>query len=341
MINKTDLDELKAALLSSENPLIFFDDDPDGLCSFLLLKSIKNNAKGIVIKSSPSLDKEYLKKIEELSPDKIFVLDKPIIEQDFIDGVNVPIYWLDHHPVVKRKGVHYYNPRIENPKDNSPTSYWAYKATDGPMWISAVGSVADWHIPDFIKEFKKNYPKLLDKEKTPGDIIFNTKLGELIKVFAFLLKGKISDIRKNISILSKIEDPREIVEQSSPKGKFLFRYYLKVKKNYDILLKQALKSNKDDKVILFLYPSSKMSFTSELSNELLYKNPGKLVIIGREKGEQVKMSLRSTNIVIPELLKNALTNVKGYGGGHDYACGANVSKDDFNTFIDNIKNQLK
>lgn len=340
MISKKDIEEIKEEIKKSENPLIFFDDDPDGLCSFLLFKSMKENAKGIVIKSSPSLDMNYLRKIDELSPDKVFVLDKPIIEQDFIDNVHIPLYWIDHHPIVKRKGLHYYNPRIDDDKDNSPVTYWSYKITNGPMWIATIGSIADWYIPPFLKEFKNKYPGLIKNENTPEKIIFETKLGILIKVFSFLLKGRISDIRKNISVLSRITSPYEIVEGQSARGKFLFRYYLKVKKNYDILLEQASKVD-DEKIIIFTYPSSKMSFTSELSNELLYKHPNKLIIIGREKEDEIKLSLRSSNIVLPPLIKEALKNVKGYGGGHDFACGCSVAKDDFQTFIDNIKNQLK
>src|SRR3990167_5031462 len=102
MINQKKLKEIMNYIEKSENPLVLFDDDPDGLCSYMLLKRIKDNAKGIAIKSSPVLDERYLKKIDELSPDVIFVFEKPLISQGFIDNVHVPIIWLDHHPVVER-----------------------------------------------------------------------------------------------------------------------------------------------------------------------------------------------------------------------------------------------
>ncbi len=340
MIIDKEIKIIREAFADSENPLVFFDDDPDGLCSYLLFKELNENSKGIIIKSSPMLDISYLRKINELSPDKVFVLDKPIIGQDFIDKVNVPLYWIDHHPIVKRKGVHYYNPLIRNPKDNSPVSYWSYKITKGSLWIATIGAIADWYIPDYLKEFKKKYPGLIKNEKDPGKIIFETRLGELIRIFSFILKGKTIDIRKNISILSKIRDPYEILDQKTPKGKYLHRYYTHIKKQYDILLEKALEK-KNYNPIIFTYSSSKMSFTSELSNELIHKFPDKIIIIGREKGNEIKMSLRSSKIVIPPILKKALVNVKGYGGGHEHACGSSVSADDFHTFIDNIKNQLK
>mgnify|MGYP000512996322 CR=1 FL=1 len=41
----------------------------------------------------------------------------------------------------------------------------------------------------FMDEFKQKYGNLIDKKmKEPGDIYFNTKLGELVKVFSFILK---------------------------------------------------------------------------------------------------------------------------------------------------------
>ena len=342
MIPEAKLKEIYTYLKKAQNPLILFDDDPDGLCSYLIFKKLNGHAHGIIIKSSPVLDVPYLKKVEELSPDVIFVLDKPIISQDFIDGVHVPLIWLDHHPVVERKGVHYYNPRLENKDDNSPVAYWTYKVTNDPesMWISTVGSIADWFIPEFFQEFKSRYPNLIDNQKTPEKIIFESKFGELVKILSLLLKGKTADVRRNISIISKMKDPYELLEQKTSRGRFMYRQYLKIKKQYDLLLGQAI-NVKSDKILLFIYPSTRMSFTSELSNELLYKFPDKLIIVGREKGDEVKLSFRSKKLVLPPLIEKALIGVKGYGGGHDNAAGGNIARDDFHTFIDNLRNQLK
>ncbi|MBS3163195.1 hypothetical protein J4427_00710, partial [Candidatus Woesearchaeota archaeon] len=317
MISADKLKEIKNYLVKAQNPLIFFDDDPDGLCSFLILKQLNDHAKGIVIKSSPNLDILYVKKIEELSPDVVFVLDVPLISQDFIDNVHVPLVWLDHHPVVERKGVHYYNPRIQDPDDNSPTSYWAYKVSNNQetMWISVTGSIADWYIPDFFSEFKDQYPNLVDHQKDPASIIFETRLGELIRALSFLLKGKALDVRRNISIISKIKDPYDIIEQRTARGRFLHKQFLRIKKQYDELIEKAIKI-KDKKMIIFLYPDTKMSFTSELSNELIYRNPDKLILVGREKGDVIKLSMRSTKLILPPMIEKALVDVKGYGGGH-------------------------
>ena len=151
MIPEKELEEIRIYLNKSENPLFFFDDDPDGLCSFLMLKKYVNDkGKGVILKTAPILDLKFERKIKEDSPDFIFVLDIPIISQEFIDKANVPIIWIDHHPIVEREGTHHYNPRFYNKNINIPVSYICYKLTKQDLWLATVGCVYDFEIPDFI-----------------------------------------------------------------------------------------------------------------------------------------------------------------------------------------------
>ena len=337
------LNDIRRYLKESENPLFFFDDDPDGLCSYILLKKFIDRGKGVVLKSTPNLDVSYLRKIEEYHPDKIFVLDKPMVSQDFIDQVNVPLIWVDHHIPVKRDGVRYYNPRVHDKNDGRPVSYWCYKTVKQNLWIATVGVVSDWCIPDFLKEFSELYPDLIDEDvKDPNIALFETELGKLCRIFSFILKGKTSDVMKCINILCRIESPYEILRQETPRGKFIFKRAEKVGKQYYELLKKALEAGKeDDKLLLFIYPSGKMSFTGDLSNELLHRFPDRVIIVAREKDGNMRLSIRSKHYVILPILNHALKDVEGYGGGHEYACGANVAKKDFKKFVDAIRNNLK
>jgi single-stranded DNA-specific DHH superfamily exonuclease len=83
-----------------------------------------------------------------------------------------------------------------------------------------------------------------------------------------------------------------------------------------------------------------MSFTGDLSNELLYRFPDKIILVGRKKGEDVRMSLRSKNILLPGILEKSLSGLEGYGGGHEHACGASIKETDFKEFIERIKNNI-
>jgi single-stranded DNA-specific DHH superfamily exonuclease len=348
MITQKQIEEIRTILKKSENPLIFFDDDPDGLCSYLLIKKYIGKGKGIAKKSSPTLDTKYIHKIQEYSPDLIVALDIPIISEEFIEEAHVPILWIDHHPLVERKGVRYYNPRQHDKEDNSPASYLCYKITEEQNpWIAMVGIFADWSLLEK-DEFSKKYPDLLPNNiKDPEDIVFETKLGELINIFTFILKGNTTEVNKAISVVSSIETPEEILDQTSDKGKFIYQRAKKVRKDYDKLVGEAIKTKPENNLLLFIYPSSKNSFSSLLSNEMLHhhkKDKHLLLMIGREKEEEVVFSLRTnknSKLIIPKLINHALVGVEGYGGGHDHACGANIKKRDLTKFIDAMKEQLK
>ena len=341
MISDEELAIIRSYLEKAENPVFLYDDDNDGLCSYLLLKQFCGKGKGIIVKARPHVDKFFVNRINEYSPDIVFILDKPIILEEFVEEVHVPIIWIDHHPVQQIEGVKYFNPLKNNPNGHGmSTSYWCYKAVGGKLWLATIGVVSDWVIPEWIDEFKKRYPGLMEDQKTPEKILFETKLGELCKLFSFFTKGKISDVKKNIKLIEKIEDPNEILDGSSDSGKKLLKNIEKIKKEYDSLLKKILKVKSKDNLLLFTYTSKKYSFTSDLSNELVYRYPNKFIILCREKNGEMKMSLRSNKYKVRDILEEALKHVNGYGGGHFYACGANIPVSDFDKFIKIIRKKI-
>ena len=339
MINEVQIKEIHKHLEESENPLFFFDDDHDGLASFLLLWRSVKKGHGVLIKGPPFVDMSYIKKIHEYKADKLFILDKPVLSQEFVDQVNIPIIYIDHHKVNKLKGVHYYNPQFNDVKDNRPAAYWCYKVVKQDIWIATVGSVGDYHVPDFIEQFKKEHPTLVPEKLTINELLYNSKLGKLIKIFNFILKCNTSDTMKCIKILTRIETPEEILNQETPRGRFLYRIFEKIYKKYEAVYNDAIKTKPEGKLLLYTY-AAKDSFTSVVSNEISYKHPDKIVIIARRKDDRVIMSLRSTKIVLPPLIRKALDGIEGYGGGHDLASAANVPEQDFTRFIDQLKAQI-
>ena len=54
--------EFKKELRDSLRPLFFFDDDPDGVCSFLLFYRFIKDGKGIIIKQS-EVTGDFVRKI--------------------------------------------------------------------------------------------------------------------------------------------------------------------------------------------------------------------------------------------------------------------------------------
>lgn len=275
-------------------------------------------------------------------PDKVFILDKPDVSQDFIDNVRVKIIWLDHHYPVKRHGIKYYNPRIKNKNDYRPTSYWCYKVVNQDLWIAMTGIIGDWYLPGFREKFYKEFPDLLPKNiKKPEDALYKTRIGLLAKVFSFIMKGKTIEVMQAIKVLTRINSPYEILDQTSAQGNYIYKRYLRTKQIYDELLEEANKEGKKkDKLLVYTYTDVKMSFTGDLSNELLYLFPNKVIIVGRLKSGEMKCSLRSSKIKILPILNKALEGIDGYGGGHDLACGACIKKKDWDRFLDRFTKLL-
>ena len=101
MLTEKQLTEIREYLDNSRNPIFFFDNDPDGLCSYLLLRRFCGRGKGVIVKSSASVNKQYFSMVERFNSDCIFVLDKPGIDQEFVleaKDKNIPLLHIDHHP---------------------------------------------------------------------------------------------------------------------------------------------------------------------------------------------------------------------------------------------------
>src|SRR3989344_7425445 len=109
MLTKKQAEFLKKELETAQNPLFFHDSDGDGLGAFLVLYRINHRGKNYALTTTSCLSKDFLKKVEELNPDKIFVLDVPLMEQEFADGAKRPIFWIDHHPTQQITNVNYFN----------------------------------------------------------------------------------------------------------------------------------------------------------------------------------------------------------------------------------------
>ena len=341
MHTEKEIQQMREELDNCQNPLFLFHDDQDGLCSFLQLCRRKREGRGIVVSSMSRMIDFILRKVEEYDADKVFILDIPVVDEEFFEKVKVPIVWIDHHDPVSVEGIKYFNVRIKDKKEYLPVSYTCYQISEGKdMWISMVGCIGDAYMPPFYEEFSKKYPELLAEGVTEiPEITTNTKLGMLSKVFAFVLKGNTSDIQKCIKILTRIKTPDEILKRESSQGKFIYNHFYKVYVKFQSLLEDALNKETDGKLLVYTYRNDKMALSATLANELSYILNERFIILARLKEGYYMMSIRY-NKKIPQILKKALIGIDGTGGGHPYACGARVKEEDFERFVQNIKKQL-
>jgi alanyl-tRNA synthetase len=204
-----------------------------------------------------------------------------------------------------------------------------------------VGTIGDWVVHPDIEKVKKEYPDLIGKDqKKPEDILFNSKFGKLARIFSFCLKGKMDDVKKCIKIMTRVKTPYELLNQETEQAKFVYKRFKKVDDEYQEILKDAESRIGDSDLLFYKYEQNKMSLNQDLANELMYKFPEKVIIVGRERGGEIKLSLRSNKYILPPMIQKALEGCEGYGGGHEHASGANVKSRDFPKFLDQFKSQL-
>ncbi len=336
MLTKKQVLEIREHLQKSANPVFFYDSDADGLSSFLLLAKWLGRGKGIVAKSFDEQTEIYLKRIRELGSDYVFVLDKPQINNTFIEGVkemNLPLIVIDHHEVPKLKTEFYYNTFDVSGK-NEPVSYLCYEITKQKkdMWVAVVGCIGDCFLPKFLKEFKKENSDFIDcKYQTAFDVYYKCKIGKLVKIFNYGLKDTTTNVVKMMNFLVKANFPSEVLEENSKTKTFLEKY----EQIENILNKLFLKAKEKikDNLLFFAY-SGEMSLSQHLADKLIYEYPEKVIVVGYEgenKG-RIKFSLRG-KIDVRKIVLDAVKKFEGAtGGGHKNSAGLQIFSKDVEEF---------
>lgn len=346
MLNNVQLEEIRDHLNNAQNPVFFFDNDQDGLCSFLLLQKYLGRGKGFPIKTSPALTKDYLRKVEEFNSDYIFILDKPEVSEEFVQEIekkNIPIVWIDHHEISPDKipgYVNYYNPLFEEDKKNEPVTYLCYKITKRKedMWLAIVGCISDNLVPDFYNDFMKEFPDLCKEDNDAFNLFYGSEIGKIARIIGFGLKDKISNVIGMVKFLISCKTPYDFLEESN-KNKTVHRRFQEVDKKYQKILEKAKKSANSGKLLFFKY-AGEISMSSDVANGLKYLFPDKIVFVLYTKGFKVNISGRGKEV--KKIILSAIEGLENStGGGHENAVGAQIRKEDVKEFEKRIKNLVR
>ncbi len=342
MLSEEQIIEIREHLERAQNPVFFYDNDADGLCSYVLLRRFLGRGKGVAIRTKPEIDKGYARKIQEFNADCVFILDKPIIGKAFVDeikGLGIPMVWIDHHDLDESyDGIFSYNSAKNKSKSAEPVTCVCYKVVGErkeDIWIALMGCVSDNFMPDFLAEFSERYPdfsKPIKEIKIPFDIYYKTEIGFLIKALSFGLKDSVTHVVQLQNFFISCKSPQELVSFLDS-GSSFGKKYREVRSKYDSLLKKA-RMIKYGKVIFFKYGGD-LSISAELSNELMYTFPKKIVAVAYDNGGMANISLRGDNV--KDILEKVIGKFEGAsGGGHRDAVGARIKSAD----LDKFKNEL-
>lgn len=342
MLSKKQIVEIKEHLDKAQNPVFFFDNDPDGLCSFLLLQRYIQRGKGVAIRSFPEMNGDYFKKVNELNADYIFILDKPVVSKEFFEEAkkfNLPIVWIDHHDIENLyvpDFVYYYNPVKNKKKSNEPVTYLCYAISNKKedLWIALIGCISDRFVPDFYDSFKKRYPDLAINSNDAFDIFYKSQIGRIARMFCFGLKDTTTNVLKMIRFLICVKNPYEVLEESSNNKEMHIKFKQISKKSQKFIYKAKDLIN-DNKVFFFQY-SGELSISSDLANELSYLFPNKIIVVIYTTGIKANISIRGDKIkeISLEVLKQIPNST---GGGHENAIGAQVKIKDLEEFKNKFK----
>ncbi len=336
MLTPKQIDEIKEHLEKAQNPLFFFDNDNDGLCSFLLLRRFINRGKGVAVKGN-CLNLNGYRRIDELKPDYVFILDVPVVDKKFFDKLkqdSLPVVWIDHHNVGKfdNEEINYYNP-YHNDKTNEPVSYLCYKITNRKQddWIAVIGCISDFYVPDFYSEFEKKYPELGKKNiKSPFGLLYDSEIGKIARILDFSLKDKTSNVVKMLKFMMKIQGPMDVLEENFNTKQILKRYN-EINLRYQKLIGKA-RENVGEKMIYFQYGGD-LSLSANLANQLVYEFPKKIVVVVYLKGNLANASIRGSFVDVREITLKAIKGLESAtGGGHEHATGARMNIDDLKVF---------
>lgn len=253
MLTEKQIGEIKDHLEKAQNPIFYYDNDADGLCSFLLLRRYLGRGKGVVVRSFPDLNKDYARKAQQLGSDYVFILDKPVIGKDFVEeisGMGLPIVWIDHHETKQGRELEkefdnftVYNPTLNSGKDKSeePVTYLCHKIADRKedLWIALIGCIADHFLPDFAEEFAERYREFWNVEvNEPFDAYYRAEIGRVIQIFNFALKDSLSNVVAFQNFLIGAKGPDDVLLEAES-GRSFMKKYNEIKKKYDALLDRA------------------------------------------------------------------------------------------------------
>ncbi|MBR9701902.1 DHH family phosphoesterase [Candidatus Pacearchaeota archaeon] len=340
MLTQKQIDEIKEHLEKAQNPVFFFDNDPDGLCSFLLLQRYIERGKGVVIKSAPNLTVDYFRKVNELNADYVFILDKPEVSEEFFEEchkINIPVVWIDHHETTTKvpKFANYYNPLLNDGGSYIPTSFLCYQVTGKKedMWIAVIGCISDWHVPDFYSDFEKKYPDLGIESKKMPEIYYESQLGKIAQLMNAGLKDRTTNVIRMLKFLMKVKTPYGVLEESK-NNRLMHKRFNYIDGKQRKLIEKAKKVVDDGRVLFFEY-GGELSISTDLANELKYLYPDKIIVVAYDTGVKVNISLRGKN-VREKLLKVIEGFENATGGGHEEAVGAKIKSEDLGLFRERL-----
>lgn len=325
----------------SDEIVIIFNNDGDGICSCVLLKKFLEKAgkkKPYIISQPMPMDKNIIQMIQTGVPDKIIFLDIAADQQQNVLkklGSICDMMIVDHHQVFRNmngKNIVHYNPRIDEPGAYKSTSYCIYKICsklvnmDDMLWVAGTGMVSDYNLDD-----SKDLVKSLREKYSLEGALYDTFLGRLADMISSTRATNMLSCEQMVDVLEEADFNSFGKAKNADK---MLEAQKIIEKEMAMLLEDAeMKAEKTGKLVIYNI-KSKFNLGSSLSTKISEKFRNNLVIIYEKSGNRIKASARNQakNINAGRVLQKAAKDVGGSGGGHEAAAGATIPADKWDKF---------
>lgn len=344
MLNEKQILEIREHLNSSVSPLFYFDNDQDGLCSYLLLRRMIGRGNGVPVKTSP-LDMSYYRRVREFEPDCVFVLDQPTVDNEFFEELEkdgIKVVWIDHHECDVEKistNVYYYNPLYNESADGVPVTAQCYQVANRKedIWLAVIGCVADKYMPSFYPEFLKLYPDLGFETDDAFGVLYNSEIGKIARMVGSGLKDRTTNVISMLRYFYSVKSPYEVLDETRD-NHVIHKRFVKIDEKFKKYISKAKENVDESNVLVFKY-SGETSMSADIANKLSFLYSDKYIVVAFIKGVRVNLSMRGRGI-----RSFAQEAISGFShatcGGHEDAVGAQLDEGQLEDFVDNLKNLL-
>lgn len=345
MLSQERLDTLKGLLQSAQMPVFLFDNDADGLCSFLIARRALGVGEGIPVRTYPSIDPASVDRAVGYGADVLVVLDKPFLSEVFIEKVRVsglPLIVIDHHGVpqpdftVLGERCFVFNPALEKKGSDEPVSSLLYQALGraDDLWLAGAGCIADHYLPDFWEKLVASYPEYAHPVRHPFEGYYETDLGNIAQAFNFGLKDSLSAVKKLLTHLLRCTGPGDVLGAAAPPS-----FITKVTTLRTALEQHVQEAGTPENALLVYQYGGATSMSADIANMLSYRYPSAVIAVIYLKGNTANISLRGKKVkAFFERLLPAFPSASG--GGHAEAVGARFLAEDIPQFLEQLRGEL-
>ncbi len=348
-----------ANLKPKRRVVIIHDDDPDGICSAVLLSKscLKVVSEDPEIHSTEyglSLTPKLLKSLKKDTPQAIIFTDVPAIPHDLLAEAAqmAEILILDHHYPENYRGVAYANPRLLKPPAYLPSSYLAFHVASafglakGLAWISGIGVLSDHGVEDCRPLFtliKTELPRLIGRAKLEdASLMDDSPLGQLTKTLTSATVASPPDgARVAFEALNFAESYKDILDGSSSEAIRLLEWHQSVDDEFQRVIKDARQkvSRLGRNIVLYRFKSP-LRIKSLVANYLPRLFKREIVLVIQQDGKYTHVSFRrgdQNQTDLRSMVQRAITDIPdASGGGHPEASAARLPTKYLDQFMDRI-----